>query len=200
MKISLLSACFHLVCHSFYVYLQLKFQKFSTIGLVALTIWVINDKYVNFWAKGVGIPMAVLLHLYGSVHDLMVLEWVAYVAVILLSFLRKEPPLPSRKFSAKPIALDNSAISAETETLHQQFPTSPLSPTRRMQSVGFVLPSSDEYDNPPSSGDSPRILRSEEKIKRDKNKLQLALDEARAAEEKRIAAAAATLLQKKKSK
>lgn len=187
MGLSLWSILFFGFCNVVYAYFQVKFHRFSIIGLVLPTIWILNDKGVTFVAKALGIPAFLCLHLWSSQRGYAAIEWVSFFGLLSLSFSRL-PPLPKKKMpklNARHIVVGG-----------EEPPTPPMSPYRIGQSVGFVLPSVDEYDQPPEPTGSPRVLRSEEKMKRDKAKLDQAIADAREAERRRIAEVSASLHKK----
>lgn len=195
MKISLFTILFYTGAHCLYMYLQIHLQEFAILGVIVPSLWLMYDQNVTFWAKVIGAPVLVMLHLYGSYQGLFLLQLMAYLAMSFLPFSRIEPiPIPSRKLNTRMIVVDDDITNYISPPLS---PMSPLSPSRRNQSVGFILPSFDEYDTPAVVLDSPRILRSEERLKRDRKSLQLAVEEARNEEMKRALEKSSFLLKRK---
>eukprot|EP01033_Poteriospumella_lacustris_P002392 gene2392-1744_t len=191
MGLSLWSILFFAFCNVIYVYIQVKFHRFSVIGLVLPSIWILNDKGVTLVAKALGIPAFLCLHLWSGQRGYVPIEWTSFFGLLALSFSRLPPPAKKKmpKLNARHINVDGE----------EPLPTPPTSPYRLGQSVGFVLPLAEEFDRPPEPAGSPRILRSEEKVKRDRTKLEKAIADARAEERRRIAEASANLHKKQHS-
>lgn len=171
-----------------YAYLQVKFHRFSIIGLVLPSIWILNDKGVTLAAKALGIPAFLCLHLWSGQQGYAPIEWASFFGLLALSFSRLPPPKKKMpKLNARHLNVDG---------VDEPVPTPPMSPYRLGQSVGFVLPLAEDFDRPPEPAGSPRILRSEEKVKRDRAKLEQAIVDARAEERRRIAEISASLHKK----
>lgn len=149
-----------------YAYLAIQFPPLSIVGLLIPAFSVLNSEKCSFFAKALGAPLMIGAHLFGTFQQIKIVEILAFLGILVLSFSE----VPAAKQRPK---IDSKATGKEG------LP----SPKRGTQSVAFLLPEvnspTTHQSAPPTS---PRLTKSAEKRKKDREILKRVMLEAQQAQ------------------